>query len=468
MTFKNYEQYDAIGLNELIRNKEVSAEEVLEAAITRCEEINPEVNAIVYKMYDEARDQLKQSDSNAPLYGVPFLLKDLSMCYKGVPTSQGSRLFKDVVSQYDSELVKRYKKAGLIIMGKTNTPEFGTNWVTEPELFGPCRNPHDTSRTPGGSSGGSAAAVAAGITPVAHASDGGGSIRAPASCCGLVGLKPTRARLPVGPDRGESCSGLSTQHALTKSVRDSALLLDLSMGAEIGDPYAAPRAPESYLQALQTPITKKLKIGVVSQAPGGYKVDEECITALNKAINICEDLDYKLEEVSLDADNDELKFAANIIWTSNIAANIDAFAKYIGRDIGEDDVEYSNLYMAKLGRHFTAAEYAAALSTLHQTGRKMGYMMQQYDLLLSPTLAKIPVKIGELCYKAEDGTVTDFYRDKGFAFSPFTQLFNITGQPAISLPLHTSQEGLPIGVQFAAGFGNELLLLQLANTILPS
>jgi len=466
MLFKEYEQYDAIGLNELIRSKQVSAEDVLETAITHCEKINPQINAVIHTMYDEAHAQLKIADQTAPLYGVPFLLKDLGMSYKGVPTTSGSQYFKNYVPQFDSELVCRYKKAGLLIMGKTNTPEFGTNWITEPLLFGPCRNPFDLSRTPGGSSGGSAAAVAAGITPMAHASDAGGSIRVPASCCGLVGLKPTRARVPLGPDRGESGSGLSVHHALTRSVRDCALLLDLSCGAEIGDPYAAPSAPASYLQAMQQPLPKNLKVGVVSQAPGGYKVAQECLDGLNKAIKICEDLGFILDEVTLDADDDALKMAGSTLWAANLAASLDAYQQATGQRYKSTDVEPANRMMAKIGKRLSAADYAHALTTMHKKGRQMGVMMQQYDLLLTPTLAKLPVPIGALSYNPDECSVNDFYKEKGFAFAPFTQLFNVTGQPAISLPLHRSKEGLPIGVQFAAAFGHELLLLQLAHTIL--
>ncbi len=466
MKFKEYGDYDAVALADLIRRKEVSAQDVLDTAIAHCEAENPALNAVTHKMYDEARAQLVQADPAAPLYGVPFLVKDLSINYAGVPTTQGSRFFQDYVPQYDSELVIRYKKAGLIIIGKTNTPEFGSNWVTESVLLGACRNPYDLSRTPGGSSGGAAAAVAARITPVAHASDGGGSIRVPASCCGLIGLKPTRARTPVGPDRGESVSGLSVQHALTRSIRDSALLLDCTKGFEIGDPYAAPAAPESYVHAMRAPLPTRLKIAMVRQAPGNYPVAADCLRAVHNAAKQCEALGAVIIEETLTMDNEALKLATHTLWCAQLANTLHRYAQFIGRAYTKEDVEEANFFMAKCGVKFTARDYAQALDVIHHTGRQMGQFMQQYDLILTPTLAQLPVKVGELTYDPLHGSVTDFYKQKAFPFAPFTSLFNVTGQPAISLPLHVSAEGLPVGVQFAAAFGNELLLLQLGEVLL--
>jgi Asp-tRNA(Asn)/Glu-tRNA(Gln) amidotransferase A subunit family amidase len=467
MKSDEYANYDAIGLNELICKKQVSAKEVLEAAILRCEQVNPDINAVTCKMYDEAHAQLERADKDAPFYGVPFLLKDLTMNYAGVPTTHGSRLFRDYVPNFDSELVKRHKKAGLITIGKSNTPEFGTTWITESLLLGACRNPYDLSKTPGGSSGGSAAAIAAGIVPIAHASDGGGSIRVPASCCGLIGLKTTRARVPVGPERGESGSGMSVHHGLSRTVRDCALLLDIAKGAEIGDPYAAPAAPDSYLEAMHAPLPKQLKIGLVTKAPGGYAVAQDCLDAVAKTVKLVENLGAVIEEMELTADTDELKLATNTLWTANLAASLEAYTNVTGHVYTENDIEPANFYMAKLGHKLKAKDYALALSVMHQTGRKMGNVMQQYDLLLMPTLAQLPVDIGALVYTSDKGSVNDFYKNKGFAFSPFTSLFNVTGQPAISLPLYTSKCGLPVGVQFAAAFGNELLLLQLAQVLFP-
>ena len=466
MPFKEYQTYDAVGLAELVKSKQVKPQEVLEAAIARYEDINADINAVTHTMFEQAYDAAKSLNHTAPLAGVPFLLKDLSLSYAGVPTTHGSRFFKDYTPDFDSELVTRYKQAGLLIMGKTNTPELGTSYVTESELLGPCRNPYDLTKTPGGSSGGSAAAVAAGIVPAAHASDGGGSIRVPASCCGLIGLKPTRARIPIGPERGESCSGLSVQHVLTRSLRDSALLLDVSQGAEVGDPYAAPPAPESYLAAMQDQPKKPLNIGLITQPLGGYAVHNDCLAAVDEAVQRCQSLGATVEELHFPIDNDSMNAASHVLWCANLVASLKAYAQAKGQQFSADTIEPANLQMAQLGQKLMAYEYAQALTTMHHIGRQMGQVMEQYDLLLTPTLAQPPVAVGELCYDASQGSVSDFYKDKGFAFAPFTSLFNVTGQPALSLPLYNNKAGLPIGVQFAAAFGNELLLLQWANMLL--
>lgn len=464
MAFKEYATYDAMGLAELIHNKEVSADEVLQAAIDRYEEINPSINAVTCTMFEQARQSIRTLSNNSPLYGVPFLLKDLSIAYAGVPTTQGSVFFKDYVPQYDSELVTRYKKAGLIIMGKSNTPELGTSFITESRLFGACRNPYDLDRTPGGSSGGAAAAVAAGIVPVAHASDGGGSIRVPASCCGLIGLKPTRARVPVGPDRGESCSGLSVQHAITRSVRDSALLLDIAKGYEVGDPYCAPIAPDSYLQAMQQPL-RPLRVGVITTAPHATSTDSVCIAAVNHAVTLCEDLGFVVEEAQWPQLSEELGFAVNTIWAGNLAENCMTYAESIGRKITKEDLEPANYNLLQIGRKLAARDYVHALHVMHSVGRTVANWLLNYDVILTPTLAKPPVKIGELVFYPEKSSANDFFRDKVMTFAPFTSLFNVTGQPAISLPLYKTEAGLPIGVQFAATFGDELTLLKLANLL---
>ena len=459
--FKEYSQYDAISLAELIRQKQVTPDEVLEAAIAQCEAINPSIKAVTHKMYDIAQQSLSTLNKDAPFYGVPFLLKDLGLNYAGVPTTQGSHFFKDYVPVSDSELVTRYKRAGLVIMGKTNTPEFGTNWVTESRLLGACRNPHDVTKTPGGSSGGAAAAVAAGIVPFAHASDGGGSIRVPASCCGLIGLKPTRARVPVGPDRGESCSGLSVQHAITRTVRDCALLLDLTQGVELGDPYAAPAAPQSYLQAMQDPLAP-LTIGFVTEAPGGYPVHADCLAAVTTAAQWCDSLGHRIEPMTLPIDHELMLKATNTIWAAQLANNITQYAEMIKRSYTQHDIEPTNWMLAKLGCKLPAKEYADALNIMHRIGRQMAQLFVRYDLVLTPTLALPPVDVGYLTYDESQGSVNDFYKNRAMGFAPFTSLFNVTGQPAISLPVHQTAAGLPVGVQIAGRFGDELTLLKLA------
>lgn len=466
MKFEEYQQYDLLGLRDLIFQKSVSASEVLETAILACETMNPAVNAVTHRMYDLAREQLVHTPHDATLYGVPFLLKDLSLNYAGVPTTQGSRFFKSYVPQQNSELVNRYQKAGLIIMGKTNTPELGSNWITESVLLGACRNPYDLTKTPGGSSGGSAAAVAAGIVPAAHASDGGGSIRVPAACCGLVGLKPSRGRISAGPERGEGGGGLSIHHAVTRTVRDTAILLDISKGNSVGDPYASPPGPVSYLEAMQLPISRQLKIALITEAPGGYPVNDECRRAAEHVATQSASLGANIESVSWPIAFDELKWAIQVIWAGQIAESVTSYAKASGSSDAETKLEPPNLFMYKLGLRLTAQDYVHAIQVMNRITRSMAQMMQSYDLILTPTLAQLPVDIGDLFYESAQGSIADFYKNRCMAFAPFTEIFNVTGQPAISFPAGFSKTGLPLGVQFAAKFGDELLLLQWVETFL--
>jgi Asp-tRNA(Asn)/Glu-tRNA(Gln) amidotransferase A subunit family amidase len=283
--FEAYESYDALGLAELVRRGEVTPMELLDAAIERVEARNPALNAVVMPMYAEARSRIRSGLPLGPLRGVPFLIKDLGLCYKGFATTFGSRLYADAVADHHSTLVNRYLKAGLVIFGKTNTPEFGITVTTEPKLYGPCRNPWDLNRTSGGSSGGAAVAVAAGLVPAAHASDGGGSIRIPASCCGLFGLKPTRGRVPAGPPNGEEWNGLSSNHVITRTVRDSAALLDAAAGPSPGDPYWAPPAAGPFLDEVGRP-PGRLRIAFTTTPPSGLPVDPQCVAAVNATAQI--------------------------------------------------------------------------------------------------------------------------------------------------------------------------------------
>ena len=297
--FKEYDQYDAMGLADLIRRGQVSAEEVLEAAIARIEQLNPGVNAVVTRCFDQARETIRSGLSDGPFRGVPFLLKDLHALCKGAVTSNGCRFFRDNAADHDTELVARYKRGGLVILGKTNTPEFGLTITTEPVLFGATRNPWDRQHSAGGSSGGAAAAVAAGLVPAAHASDGGGSIRIPSSCCGVFGLKPTRGRNPHGPDRGEGWSGMGTEHVISRSVRDSAALLGLTCGPDTGAPYFATPPQRPFASELAA-APGSLRIAFATRTPAGEKVAPECEHAAVDTARLLETLGHRLEEVTLD------------------------------------------------------------------------------------------------------------------------------------------------------------------------
>lgn len=458
LNFNDYQQHDALGLASLIRSGELSASEVLEAAIDRAESRNPDINALVAKTYDDARATAKAALPDSPIAGVPFLIKDLAYL-NGVPCTYGSRLYADNRVDHDATVVERYRAAGLVIFGKTNTPEFGLNVVTEPALFGPCRNPWNTDHTPGGSSGGAGAAVADGWLPVAHATDGGGSIRIPASCCGLVGLKPTRARNPAGPDVGEGWGGMSTGHVLARSVRDSAAFLDATHGPALGDPYQARPFEGSYLQQL-THSLRPLRIAVERNTMTGVAPHEECINAVERAAKLCEQLGHHVEEASPEIDRELFGIATGVIVVGNIANSVYGRVKALGRDLRDDDIEPHTRFMAESGRRLTAQDYAHGIQVIHQAGRTLAQFHETYDVMLTPTLVCPPVRVGFL------DTVTDYdadaYNQRFVQFWGYTNLQNATGQPAVSLPLHSSSDNLPVGVQFVGPVGEELILLQLA------
>lgn len=456
--FSEYESYDAMGLAELVREGEVSPGELLEAAIGRVEARNPALNAVVMPMYDEARGSINAGLPDGPLKGVPFLLKDLGLFYKGFATTFGSRLFVDFVPDHDSTLVTRYRKAGLVIFGKTNTPELGLTVTTEPQLYGACRNPWNPERTTGGSSGGSAAAVASGMVPVAHASDGGGSIRIPASCCGLFGLKPTRGRIPAGPHAGEGWNGMSSDHVITRSVRDSALFLDIAAGPSPGDPYCAPHFSGSFLEAVRQ-MPGKLRIAYTAVPPSGAQIHAECAAALHSTVQLCADLGHSLEEATPAIDFEPFQQAIVTIIDANTAALLDAGATALGRELGPDDVEYVTWRSAKAGNEYSAPDYVRAVETIHLTGRTVARFFEKYDILLSPALLQPPVPLGYLDTKSED---VKRYVKNLFTFFGFTGLFNATGQPSMSVPLYWSEDNLPIGLLFSARFGEEALLFRLA------
>jgi Asp-tRNA(Asn)/Glu-tRNA(Gln) amidotransferase A subunit family amidase len=461
LNFDEYRRHDAIGLAALVARRETTAGELLATALARAHAVQPLWNAITQWHEDFARRQLASGLPAGPLQGVPFLLKDVSVQLAGTVTSNGSRLFADATADQDSTAVARYKQAGLLIFGKTNTPEMGLAASTESALFGPAHNPWRRGLTAGGSSGGAAAAVAAGIVPAAQGSDGGGSIRIPASCCGLFGLKPTRARVPLGPLVGESWGSLGVLHVLTRSVRDSAAMLDATHGAAPGDPYAAPAVHQPYLQAMQH-NPGRLRVAVQRTPLAGTPVDAECLAAVDGAAALLESLGHHVELAQPPGAADEL---GNALWTlvaTGVAASLQRRARQLGRVLREDDVEAVTWRAALHARTLSATAHADALLAIHTQGRRMAAFHEGFDVLLSPTLGQVPVSLGPQRMANPDEAE---YNAAIRRFSPFTGLFNISGQPSMSLPLHWTPDGLPVGVMCSAAFGREDRLFQLARQL---
>ena len=456
--FKEYKEYDALGLSELLQKKEVSAKELLEEAIFLTETLDPLINAVPQKHFELAMAQA-ETNLKGPFFGVPYLLKDLHSSLKGTITSDGSRSSAKNVADFTDTLTQRCLDSGLVIFGKTNSPEFGLTVTTEPVLFGPTRNPWNLNHSAGGSSGGAAAAVAAGIIPMAQATDGGGSIRIPASCCGLVGLKPTRARTPRGPKVFEGWAGQSIAHCVSISVRDSALLLDATSGPEIGSPYHAPYQKDSFLSSLEKD-PKNLKIAYI--VPESISIDAEVKDVMTKTFSLLESLGHSVESKSIDLPTDEIMTTIAAVISSSLANKIDEMEKQIGKNLDNTMLENVTLQMQKNGKEVLAKDYIQAVKTNHKIGYEVEKMFLDYDILLSPVLAKPPVEIGNI-----DLNTTDFvdYAEKLSTYTPFTGIFNQSGHPSISLPLYRTPKNLPVGTMLTASFGNESLLFGLARQL---
>ena len=456
--FKEYKEYDALGLSELLQKKEVSAKELLEEAIFLTETLDPLINAVPQKHFELAMAQA-ETNLKGPFFGVPFLLKDLHSSLEGTITSDGSRSSAKNVADFTDTLTQRCLDSGLVIFGKTNSPEFGLTVTTEPVLFGPTRNPWNLNHSAGGSSGGAAAAVAAGIIPMAQATDGGGSIRIPASCCGLVGLKPTRARTPKGPKVFEGWAGQSIAHCVSISVRDSALLLDATSGPEIGSPYHAPYQKDSFLSSLEKD-PKNLKIAYI--VPESISIDAEVKDVMTKTFSLLESLGHSVESKSIDLPTDEIMTTIAAVISSSLANKIDEMEKQIGKNLDNTMLENVTLQMQKNGKEVLAKDYIQAVKTNHKIGYEVEKMFLDYDILLSPVLAKPPVEIGNI-----DLNTTDFvdYAEKLSTYTPFTGIFNQSGHPSISLPLYRTPKNLPVGTMLTASFGNESLLFGLARQL---
>jgi Asp-tRNA(Asn)/Glu-tRNA(Gln) amidotransferase A subunit family amidase len=409
-------------------------------------------------MYDQARTAIAAGLPAGSFTGVPYLLKDLGVLYTGVATSAGSRLFTGYVANHDSEITARLRRAGLVVVGKSNTPEMGMCPSTEPRLFGPTRNPWRLDHSAGGSSGGAAAAVAAGMLPMAHATDGGGSIRIPASCCGLFGLKPTRARTPTGPDAGEGWGGAAVGHAVTWTVRDSAALLDATSGPDVDDPYWAPPPAGPFLAEVgRDPGRLRIALNLTPwiDAP----VDPECAEAARAAARLCASLGHHVEEARPTIHQDSWLQATRVIVAANVTFVLEARAAVLGRPLAESDVEPMTWLRVADARTMSAADYARSMWLVHRAGRVVSRFLQEYDAILTPTMCQPPYPLGVLDMSTTDA---ERYRAALLASIGFTSLFNSSGHPAMTVPLATSSRGLPLGVQFAARFGDEATLFRLA------
>lgn len=463
LTLSEYCARDGLGLAELVRAGEVTAAELLTVALDGLERLDPQLNATVTVLREQATREVAAGLPSGPFTGVPFVIKELVLHAAGVPMQMGSRLAQGLALPYDTELMARFRRAGLVTIATTATPEFGYNATTEPLAHGPTRNPWDLQRSSGGSSGGSAALVSAGVLPVAHASDGGGSIRIPAACCGLVGLKPTRGRVPTGPDYGDPLSGLGVEFALTRSVRDAAALLDAVAGPDPGAPHWAQGPEGSFSQELARP-PGRLRIAWMARPLSGVAVDPACITALHATVKLLESLGHELVEATPQVDGEALLMATCRVWAANTAYWMAGLAAATGRQICEDTVEATSLACYRLGSQISAGELLRALDVFVAVSRAVGRFFTQYDVVLSPTLASPALPLGVLDANAP-GLDAEAWTRQVFAFTPFTSLYNTTGQPAVSLPLAHSPDGLPIGMQFAGRFAEEATLLRLARQL---
>jgi amidase len=454
----DFDHFDATALADLVRRREVKPIELVDAAIERIERLDPTLNIMVTRTYEAARVAATGELREGPFTGVPFLLKDLMALCRGERMTGGSRFLREFVADHDSELVVRLRRAGFVFLGRTSSPEFGLLPTTEPRLHGPSRNPWDPGRTTGGSSGGSAAAVAAGLVPMAHANDGGGSIRIPASCCGVFGLKPTRARNPLGPDVGDVMGGLVVEHAVTRSVRDSAALLDATAGPDVGDPYWAPPPGRPFREEVGAD-PGRLRIALSTETATGGPVHPDCVAAARDAAELCASLGHTVSEAAPALDGELLTRAFITVWASGCAEMIDAMGMLTGRTPTSEEFEPLTWALYELGRQQSAPAYLLALHALQRAARAVARFFLTHDVWLTPTLAEPPPPLGSFD-GTPDNPLGGLFR--AAAFVPFTGIANATGQPAMSVPLSWNREGLPVGSHFVGRFGDEATLFRLA------
>jgi len=455
-----YVAFDALGLAELVHRGEVTPQSLAEAAIERIDALNPQLNAVVERSFEPARSAALIVDLKAPLAGVPFLAKDINIDVAGLHLTASCRWLAELPpAAVDAPLAARWRAAGLLIMGRTNTPEFAEEFVTEPTWRGATRNPWDLTRSPGGSSGGAAAAVASGMVPIAHGTDSGGSIRVPAAACGLVGFKPSRGWVPVGPHLDELAGGLDSEHVLTRSVRDSALMLDLTAGPEPTSRGPLTVPVSGFSGALNSAVPP-LRIGVGLIAPGGKRPNAEIGGAVESAAQLLARAGHEVREFAF-PDSANIGDPALVIWLTAIAEEIDFYRERVGRTPAPDELEALTWAAVALGKRSTAIDYVRARRALTAATRDMADVMKRFDALILPTTAELPVRIGQI-----DGRTAAFDLDRwnadSYGYAPYTEIFNATGQPAISLPVSLSSSGLPIGIQLAMPLGEDARLLSLA------
>ena len=459
MAFREYGNYDAVGLAELVRKKQVSAGELLDEAIARTSKVDPKINAVVVKHYDFAKRQIDKGLPEGPFTGVPFLLKDLEFL-EGTRTTSGASVYQDHLADHTGTLAQRFLDAGLTIFGKSSTPEFGLLPTTESRLFGPTRNPWNPEHSSGGSSGGAGAAVAARIIPVAHASDGGGSIRIPASASGVFGLKPTRARNPIGPDRGEGWGGFSCGHVLSISVRDSAVMLDAIHGPEPSSPYVAPPPERPFAEEVGRD-PGRLRIAFTDKSPYGDAIDPEIAAAVREIATLLDRLGHHVEERAPALAADPAAVMALIV-SANTGLAVRLAEQKLGRAATDRDFEYLTLASAHNGGKATAIDYAAAQLNAFRISRGLATFFDTCDVFLCPTLCSPPLRIGEINPMSPDlSHIPPILR----RYMPATSLFNMSGQPAMSVPLAWNAAGLPLGMMFAARMGDEATLFRLASQL---
>ncbi|NYG59940.1 amidase [Nocardioides daedukensis] len=451
---------DATGMAAMVREGEVSARELVETAIARIEQMNPEFNAVVATRFEEALAEVDAGLPQGPLTGVPVLIKDLNMAVKGLPSTHGSRLFAENMPADDAELVARYKRAGMVVLGMSNSPEFGLSPSTEPALHGPTRNPRNLDRSAGGSSGGSAAAVAAGMVPVAHASDGGGSIRIPASINGLVGLKPSRGRVSSFPVPSTLSAPASVHHAVTTSVRDSAVLLDISASRVLGTVIGIQEPSMSFTEHAATP-PRPLRIAVAtSLGESAVQTQADIVEVVEQTAKLCESLGHTVVPVPVPHDAAGLQTQTAPLMGVAFAASVQARLAQLGRELADDDLEPFSRILFEHYSALPATQLTAALVACQQAGWQFGRLFAEYDVILTPTLAASPPELGVL-----DPTNPEAMYTRAGTYAAWTQVFNATGMPAISLPMGTDGLGLPVGVQLGADLGQEGLLLSLAGQL---
>lgn len=458
---KEYEGFDATGLATLITKGETNATELLEAALSRAEAVNPTLNAVTLVQEQTARNMINNGLPKGPFTGVPFLLKDLGAEAIDFPSHNGSQLFSNTVYGYDSAIYKRIQATGVVTFGRTTSPEGGIGPTTESAVYGgPTRNPWDTTRTSGGSSGGSGAVVAAGIVPMAHGSDGGGSVRIPASSCGLFGFKPTRARFPDGPAVGEGWAGMAIDGFLSRTVRDNAAMMDACAGDDLGQPYVAPPLRESYMAAIARP-PRQLRIAVCETNFNGDNIDPSCRQAVDEAARTLEGLGHIIVPARPKADHEGMMRAWTCIVACGTALSINSALSLRNHTLQDGDIQGISRGALAYAKQFSGADYLAAVNKVHAYGREMAEFFAPYDVLLSATLAEPPAKIGRFTHDRQDFEAYRIAAGGVFEYSPFCAAFNASGQPAATVPLHWSPDGLPVGVHLAAPFGEDEELIAL-------